>query len=239
MKGIYKLYFDQGDQYFPNPIYIGFSKNIEVRIKTHLKKIKSYYGYFTEYNNLTSKDFEWRGKLNKSKIDELSIALNFLKAKGLAAIDAVYIKIVSFMILNDYKITDLKWEVLEEIEKVEYENIHFASEQKYIRENNFECERLGFNGPNARTFTIEGYAKGHILSEKEKTLFGNQIKEISNNIQKWKLIEHSVVIDWNLKNENNYFQNWEKFWLEVVSKANFEGSNPNLKILFKPTNRPL
>lgn len=229
---IYKLSFPNGDRYFPKPIYYGITTNLEVRKKTHFREINRYLSIFKTFNFKeqikTNEQFStilYQNQVEKiyqSKIDVNATmrTIALILYHQLAAKDALYLKLASFMLLNNLTMDDLKFEVIEELEKLEYDDkFHFEREQYWISKNNYEAERLGFNGPNARFFAISSLYERY-NSQQFGTQLLNELKFMFKKFDEWIKDEHSIIIEFNLiqKNKTSH-QKWTQFCDEVYQKT--------------------
>lgn len=187
--GFYRIWIEWGDKEFS---YIGISKNIEGRIKTHLQKIKSFY-QLTNFEKV----FLPRLYSQLTNPDELLIP----------SIGAFYWKATFFLYQHNKKLEDFRWEILKEKE-INVLTDQFE-EMKFIEK--FNSEKLGFNGPFAKAFQIQNMLNFEIDESKQtvlKNLFDLQEKKNSLLIKELE----------NTKEVSNYLDNfmpWLGFQMEV------------------------
>ena len=177
--GFYRIWIEWGDKEFS---YIGISKNIEGRIKTHLQTIKSFY-QLTNFEKV----FLPRLYSQLKNPDELWIP----------AVGAFYWKAAFFLYSHNKKPENFKWEILKEKE-INVLTDQFE-EMKFIEK--FNSEKLGFNGPFAKAFQIQNMLNFEIDESKQtvlKNLFDLQEKKNSLLIKELE----------NTKKVSNYLDNF-------------------------------
>ncbi len=142
--GIYRIWITHENKEYS---YIGVSKNIDQRIKTHLIAFKKVANN-KPYNDLEGKNF-----------------LEITKEGKLPPKYAFYFKLFWFMLQNNLSFEKIKWEIIEKTSWQEIEEVE-VKEQEYI--NHFDSELNGFNGPLAKFFKYQSYlVLGLAIDEKK------------------------------------------------------------------------
>ncbi len=173
--GIYKMYIDQEqDDWKINPCYIGISKNIENRWKTHKCATNA---------------------MLKNKDDLLLESLKFH-----VIIDprkSSYLKISMYLINHNLTVSDLDFKI---INKISFEKVTEIEPQEQELIDKYNIEWTGWNGIFAKQHKYKGVLQNPFITEEDQLYYQNLLEEdqkrISNVIDKNSNLPHSPYIDW-------------------------------------------
>ncbi len=145
MVGIYRFYFETNEQTYN---YVGSSVNIEQRWKQHMNGLNESYDKYLD-GGVGAKGIKYQ-LFDSNESDE---------------VNTMYDKVIFILALNDIPFEQIKFEVIQEVNEGDLEEIELEHIIK------FKSEIFGFNNFNWRIrnkgYTIDDYVKFFIMNQND------------------------------------------------------------------------